>query len=196
MRLTTPRVIGVTLALIGTALTTTLAGPASSDDGSRKVDFTVNQPVTGATFTQSFTFDPSRCHFDASFTLQSPCVIPVTPLAGLDYQYSGDITGVAKSSESAIMAAQNLLSATANDAQFTGLFRVEATITHCGAGSFILRRDGNAASPDATWMIVPGSGRGKLVGLTGHGSDTSGFDGPHGTLEFQATGTVRCQRHS
>jgi Protein of unknown function (DUF3224) len=185
----------VTVALTATTVTFASVQAASGDDESVKVNFTESDPVTGANFGNAYIADLSRCSFDpVTFALLGPCVDPTTQAAGFDATYRGDITGTSKSEQGAVLAALNEFSATAVDVPFVKMDRVDATIAHCGTGSFILRRDGNLNSPNTTWTIVAGSGRGDLVGLRGNGTALD-ITPPGGTALARLTGRVRCHRH-
>ena len=188
-----PRCRLTNLAAVGAALVL-LATPATAADreseGSRPVRWEGTRPITLANFAASADDDLSRCTIGpAGFA--SPCVVPITPLAGYDLTLSGGVEGTAPSAYSADLAAFVSTSQPA-DIPIVSFERVIATVVGCGTGSFLLRTDSNLGSPSHTWTIVPHSGRGELLGLSGSGTATNAFDGPQGQLHTVATGRLRC----
>lgn len=189
------------MRLAGTAavvVTATLAlgsvAPASGDDGRHAVRFTLSNSVTAANAGGAFTNDFSRCRLnpDGSF---DPCVVPTTPPAGLDGTIAGDLQGTQPSAAEAELGVLVGGSATGVDWPQIDLEPLRVTVTGGGTGSFVLRRDGNVGTPDSTWQIVPHTGRGDLVGISGSGTATGGFTGPGGTWVDTFVGRIRCGPH-
>jgi Protein of unknown function (DUF3224) len=63
-------------------------------------------------------------------------------------------------------------------ASFVGLHHVTGSVEG-RSGSFVLQSSGTYSDNTArvTWFVVPGSGTGELVGLSGQGSYTAGQEG-------------------
>lgn len=68
--------------------------------------------------------------------------------------------------------------ASEKEATFFGFQKIDGALSG-KKGSFVIQMSGtfDGKVAKSTWSVVPGSGSGELVGLTGEGT----FDSPHGT---------------
>jgi len=191
------RVVIMTLAVL-CGVAATMVGtfaPASGDEG-RKVQFTDTSPIT--TFSQfmgAYIGDPSRCKFNTGFTnVVAPCVEPVDPIfepspGAYNDTLTGDIQGTGSFKGSAVLAAINDLPTV--DVPFESYEPYSVTVTGCGTGTLLVHNEGNLGLLTGQWWIVPGSGRGGLVGISGNGtySQTAPF------TPATYIGHVRCGGH-
>ncbi len=107
--------------------------------------------------------------------------------ATVENQFSGTITGT-----STVVYAMSYQPD--GTAVFEGYEQIEGSVDG-RAGSFVLQHTGTVTSADSptdfvvscTWRVVPGSGSGKLIGLTGAG----GYTGTHGVRETPYTFTYQ-----
>jgi hypothetical protein len=186
------RAVATTLAAlcgVATMMIATLA-PAGGDEGV-SVRFTVTHGITTlADFGAAYQADMSRCA--AGF----PCVVPVNtggtphPPGAWDDTLSGDLQGTGSYKGSAILGAFN--DPVTFDFPFEAYEPFQGTVEGCGTGTFILHNQGNLNSSTGSWWIVPGSGRGDLVGISGNGTFTSG---PPGSFApDNDIGHVRCAK--
>jgi Protein of unknown function (DUF3224) len=195
MRITPLRAFGMT-AVLATA-TFGFAPTANSHDGGRRISFTIDSGVTPANFNDAFPGDIHRCDFsNGGLGPNTPCVVSVAGQKGFADHYARDIAGVANFEDAAAVGVSNFAtSPTSFDFPYTFYWRVVGSVSDCGSGSFILRTDGNLNNPVSAWTIVPGSGRGELVGLRGNGTETAApltASGAHS----DGTGRVRCGHSS
>jgi Protein of unknown function (DUF3224) len=195
MRITPLRAFGMT-AVLATA-TFGFAPTASSHDGGRRISFTRDNSVTLATFNDAYPGDVHRCDFsNGGLGPKTPCVVTVAGPKGFTDTYAGGIAGVSNFEDNAAVGVSNFAtSPTDFDFPYTFYVRVVGSVSDCGSGSFILRTDGNLNNPVAAWAIVPGSGRGELVGLRGNGTVTAGPPTASGS-HADGTGRVRCGHSS
>ena len=184
--------VACTTALAAATVTLGSVSAASGDDGRHPVQFALTQ--TDPTAAQAFLGDFSRCDFSASDAFV-PCVVPTTPLAGFDATISGDLRGTQRPADEVWLGVLVSFSPTTLDFPVIDIEPFEVTVTGCGTGSFVLRRDGNQGSPNSTWQIVPNSGRGDLVGISGGGTATIVVNGPGGFFVDTFVGRIRCGKH-
>jgi hypothetical protein len=192
------RAFALTLASLcatATVFIGTLA-PASGDEG-RRVQFTDSSPITAGEFVTAYPSDLSRCTFNSTFTnVVSSCVAPVKPTEPSPGAYNdkvtGDFQGTGHFAGGAILAAVNDLPTT--DIPFESYQPYSLHIEGCGTGTLILHNEGNLDSPTGAWQIVPGSGRGDLLGISGGGTYSTGTPNQDGTTSTYA-GHVRCGKH-
>jgi hypothetical protein len=148
--------------------------PASGDEGV-SVRFKVTHGITtAADFLKAYSADFSRC--GAGF----PCVVPVTPQVGapphpgaFDDAVNGDVQGTGSFAGSFVLGAANDVAAVPPDFPFDSYEPFSGTVEGCGSGTLILHNQGNLNSNLGLWWIVPGSGRGALLGISGSGSYSS-----------------------
>jgi Protein of unknown function (DUF3224) len=184
---------------VGTAAATMLAfalvggasSAASAHDAHRsaRVTFSSAQPgLTAATFAQIFPSDPSRCLLTGAFT--PPCTVTTAGAADHDWTFTGTVEGTVKNDTFvAITAVAADVSPSNPDAPFVLMFKVSATVTDCGTGSFIMRIDGNNTTPTRwDWRIVPHSGSDALTTLSGNGTAVSPTFG-----SWDYSGRVSCR---
>jgi hypothetical protein len=174
---------GVATVLIGTLV------PASGDEGA-SVRFTVTHGITNPVdFNNAYSANFSRC--GAGF----PCVVPVTPQVGapphpgaFDDAVSGDAQGTGSFAGSFVLGAVNDLATL--DFPFDSYEPFSGTIEGCGSGTLILHNQGNLNSNLGLWWIVPGSGRGALLGISGSGS----YSSPAPFTPTAYIGHIRCAK--
>ena len=185
------RLAGAAVLVLTASVTIGTVAPASGDDGRHLVQFTLSNSGTATNGSQVIPSDFSRCHLnpDGSF---DPCVVPAAPVAGFDGTIAGDLVGVQRAAKEAVLGVLVAGTATSLDWPTIDLEPLEVTVAGCGTGSFVLQRDGNVGSLDATWHIVPHTGRGQLVGISGSGTAVGAFTGPGGTWVDAFVGRVRC----
>ncbi len=188
------RLAGAAVLVLTASVTIGTVAPASGDDGRHPVHFTLSNSVTAANAGQAIPSDFSRCHLNPDGTFD-PCVVPTTPVAGFDGTIAGDLVGVQRTAKEAVLGVLVGGTATSVDWPQVDLEPFEVTVAGCGTGSFVLQRDGNVGSPDSTWHIVPHTGRGQLVGISGGGTAVGGFTGPAGTFVDTFVGRIRCGEH-
>jgi Protein of unknown function (DUF3224) len=182
-------------AVLATA-TFGFAPTANSHDGGRRISFTIDNSVTLATFNDAYPSDAHRCDFSFGGPgPNTPCVLQVAGQQGFADTYAGDMAGISNFEDNAAAGVFNDATTTSFDIPFSFYRRVVGSVSDCGSGSFILRTDGNLNSPASTWTIVPGSGRGELVGLRGNGTETAGPPTASGS-HADGTGRVRCGHSS
>jgi Protein of unknown function (DUF3224) len=184
--------VACTTALAAATITLGSVGAASGDDGRHAVQFALT--VTDPNAAQAFPGDFSRCHFSTSDPFV-PCVVPFTPQAGFDGAISGDLQGTQHTADEFWLGVLVGFTATTLDFPVIDIEPFEVTVAGCGVGSFVLRREGNQGSPNSTWQIVPNSGRGDLVGISGSGTAASVFNGPGGFFVDNFVGRIRCGKH-
>jgi hypothetical protein len=172
--------------------------PAGGDEGV-KVRFTITHGLTPADFAGAYSADFSRCTFTALGEVVTPCVVPVTgnpePIPGkFDDTLSGDVQGTGSFAGTGILGAANMLNVQpAPDFPYEAFEPLSVTVEGCGTGTFLLHNEGNLNSNAGQWWIVPGSGRGGLVGISGNG--TFSAPGPVGSLEPDSDiGHIRCAK--
>jgi hypothetical protein len=179
---------GVATIMVGTL------GAASGDEGA-SARFTVTSGITSeADAVTAFSPDYTRC--GAGF----PCVVPVTPEAAaqphpgaFDDAISGDIVGSGSFRNSFILSAANDLGVpnpATVDFPFDRYEPFSGTVEGCGSGTLILHDQGNLNSNSGQWWIVPGSGRGDLVGISGSGS----YSSPAPFTPTAYIGHIRCAK--
>ena len=187
----------MTLAALCGVVTITIGtlAPASGDEG-RKVQFTDTSPITTLSqFEAAYLGDPSRCTFNPTFTnVVAPCVEPVDPIfepspGAYNDTLAGDIHGTGSFKGSAVLAALNDLPTV--DVPFESYEPYSVTVKGCGTGTLLLHNEGNLGLQSGSWWIVPGSGRGDLLGISGNGtySNTAPF------TPSTYIGHVRCGKH-
>lgn len=192
-------VLAMTLAVLcgaATIVVGTLA-PASGDEG-RPVHFVDTSPVNLSNFETSFSTVGGNC--PATPPIATPCnsvARGAEPSPGAyDDTLSGDLQGTGKHASEAILS-------TTNHFQFVPLsFDVPyvtrqvyspVTVEGCGTGTLTLQDEGNLNSGRGVWKIVPGSGTGDLVGITGGGTLTGQSPPPPtGNSTVTYDGHVRC----
>ena len=179
-------------ALAAATVTLGSVSAASGDDGRHPVQFALT--ITDPNAAQAFPGDFSRCHFSPSDAFV-PCVVPITPLAGFDGTITGDLQGTQRTADEVQLGVLVSFSPTTLDFPVIDLEPFAVTVTGCGAGSFVLRREGNQGSPNSTWQIVANSGRGDLVGISGSGTATSAVNEPGGFFVDTFVGRIRCNKH-
>jgi hypothetical protein len=170
--------------------------PAGGDEG-RKVHFVDSSPITPANFISAFPADTSRCTFNGTLTnVVAPCVTPVTPTEpkGTDGVYddtlTGDVAGTGDFEGGGVLAVTNDFSTL--DVPFEAYEPVSVQVADCGTGTFVLRNEGNLDTGNGVWQIVPNSGRGGLLGISGGGTYSAGTTKPNGTTPSLYVGRVRC----
>jgi hypothetical protein len=181
-------------ALAAATITLGSVSPASGDDGRHPVKFTLANAVTEANAGQVFPNDFSRCRLNADGTFD-PCVVPTTVLAGFDGTITGDLQGTQRTADEAQLGVLVSGSATGVDWPVIDIEPFHVTVTGCGTGSFVLRREGNVGSPNSTWQIIANTGRGELAGISGSGTAVGGFSGLGGTWVDNFVGRIRCGKH-
>jgi hypothetical protein len=194
------RALVVTAAVCAAAsLTIGTIASASGDEG-RKVNFVVHSPIVPSEYVSAFPANLSRCTLTATGNVASPCVAPVTPTEPTPGAYNdtvtGDLTGTGQFAASAILTTLiNILPGT-SDIPYTNYEPYSPlTVKECGMGTVIVRTTGNvgvvAGSTTGRWQVVPNSGRGGLVGISGSGTFTVSHN-PDGTTSNISVGHVRC----
>jgi hypothetical protein len=182
-------VIAATLSVAATMTIGTIAS-ASGDEG-RKVRFVDTSPITtSAEFSAAYAPDLSRCTV-------LPCVVPVTAVfepspGAYNDTLTGDFQGTGRFKGSAVLGAANDLNPGTLDFPFESYEPFSLQVEGCGTGTLILHTEGNLNSTSAMWQIVPGSGRGDLLGISGSGTYSSSAPfAPHDYV-----GHVRCAKHN
>jgi hypothetical protein len=183
------RVLAMALAALCAAATVFVGtlGSASGDEGV-SVRFTVTEGITTeGEFVGAYSADLSRCA--AGF----PCVVPVTPAfepspGAYDGTLTGDVQGTASFKGSFVLGAFN--DPATLDFPFESYDPFSGTVEGCGTGTFILHNQGNLNSLTGLWWIVPGSGRGDLVGISGNGS----YSSPAPFTPSGYIGHIRCKK--
>jgi hypothetical protein len=128
-------------------------------------------------------------------------VVPVTTNAAaephpgaFDGTLTGDVQGTGSFAGTSILGAANKLDVQpAPDFPFDSYEPVSVSVERCGTGTFILHLESNLNSTSGQWWIVPGSGRGDLVGISGNGS----FSAPGAPGSFAPEnyiGHIRCAK--
>ena len=192
------RALAMTIAAACAAAAMTIAtlAPASGDEGD-KVQFTDMSPVnTVAKFTAAYAPDFSRCTFNNVGNVVSPCVVPVTPVfepspGTYNDTLTGDLQGTGSFKGTAVLGAANDLNPATLDFPYESYEPYSLHVEGCGTGTLILHDQGNLNSLNGVWRIVPGSGRGDLLGISGGGTYSSAAPfSPNNYL-----GHVRCGNH-
>ena len=104
---------------------------------------------------------------------------PKLTRAGVTKEYKGDIEGEAK-------VEYLMMYRSAGSASFIGLERVTGSVGG-RSGSFVLQHSGTFEEGIAkvTLSVVPGSGTGNLLGMSGEGGFSAGHQPPHAmTLDY------------
>ena len=167
-----------TLALIAAAITFgSVAMPAFADASEKKPPATrkVKVSYTKVVDPTKTVFGPQVC--DAS----GRCSILVAGPGAV----TGSLTGTEVSTISGIAAGADVYSTSITS--FTG------TVEGCGTGAYISRATVDViggVSPPVEWEIIPGTGTGDLVGITGRGTTTGSSD----FITYVSEGTIRCAR--
>jgi hypothetical protein len=194
----------MTAAAFCAAATITIGTLASaSADVGRKVQFDDLSPITGSEVLAALPGDVSRCTFDGSGNVVSPCVVPVTPTEPSPGAYNdkltGDFVGTGSFAGEAVLAVINDF--TPPDFPFEAYEPFGSAhpadtlhVAGCGTGTLILRKEGNTNSGNGVWQIVPNSGRGGLANISGGGT-FSGPAQPDGITPSIYVGRVRCGKH-
>jgi len=158
---------GAAAIMIGTL------APASGSEGAR-VDFTVTSPVNLSNFNTSFTDVGGNCPVGP---VASPCntvAVGAEPSTGAyNDTLSGDIQGTGVHATEAILSTTNFFTFVPLALDIPYVIREvvsPATVERCGTGTYVTENEGNLNSGTGTWKIVPGSGTGALVGITGGGT--------------------------
>jgi Protein of unknown function (DUF3224) len=166
--------------------------PASGDEG-RRVQFADLSPVTATDFNSAYPADVSRCSFTNIGNVTSPCVAPVTPTGSFDDSLTGDFVGTGHFVGGAVLTVLNDLPT--SDVPFESYEPYSLRIAGCGTGSLILHTEGNLNTGNGVWQIVPDSGRGDLLGISGSGTSSAGAPNTNGTTPGIFVGHVRCRAH-
>ena len=158
------------------------------------MQFVFTSPITTlAQFSAVYAPDFSRCTFNNAGNVVSPCVVPVTaafePSPGAyNDTLTGDFQGTGRFKGTGILGAANDLNPTLDFPfeSYEPLFNLK--VEGCGMGTLILHKEGNLNSLHGVWRMVPGSGRGDLLGISGSGTFSQGA--PFASYTY--VGHVRC----
>jgi hypothetical protein len=187
-------IIAAALCAAATMTIGTIAS-ASGDEG-RKVRFVNHSVIPPSQFTSAYVADTSRCTFNATGNVVSPCVAPVTPTGPKTGNYNetltGDFKGTGHFAAGAVLATLIDTNPATTDIPFVAYEPFSLTVAGCGMGTFILRSEGNLGSTNGVWQIVPNSGRDGLLGISGSGTYTVTHNNPGGTQSNISVGHVRC----
>jgi len=168
-------VMSLTAVCGAAAIIVATLAPASGDEGST-VHFQVSSPVNSGNFASSFTVVGGNCPVGP---VVSPCnsvAQGAEPSPGAyNDTLTGDVQGTGVHATEVILSTTNFLTFVPLALDVPYVIREvvsPATVEGCGTGTYVTQNEGNLNSGTGTWKIVPGSGTGDLVGITGGGTDS------------------------